>query len=82
MGGVLAILFGAIVVIGLNSLVRSDEDLLEPRNLIIVGVILVLGVGGLSLKAGQFALEGIGVSSVIGILLNLMLPMTLHHSEH
>jgi uracil permease len=74
MGGILVVLFGTIVVIGLNSLVDSGEDLLQPRNLIIVAVILVLGVGGLSLKAGNFALEGIGLSSLIGVVLNLVLP--------
>lgn len=74
MGGILIILFGTIVVIGMNSIVRSNADLLEPRNLVIVAVILMLGVGGMSVKAGGFALEGIGLSSILGVLLNGLLP--------
>ena len=74
MGGILIVLFGTVVIVGMNSLVRSPEDLLQPRNIAIVAVILMLGVGGMSIKAGSFALEGIGLSSIIGVLLNLLLP--------
>lgn len=74
MGGILIILFGTIVVIGMNSMIQAGENLLQPRNLVIVSAILILGVGGMSLKTGVFALEGIGLSSIIGVLLNLLLP--------
>ncbi|MDJ0635644.1 MAG: uracil-xanthine permease family protein [Xenococcaceae cyanobacterium MO_188.B29] len=74
MGGILIVLFGTVVVIGMNSMIQTRADLLQPRNLVIVGAILILGVGGMSLKAGQFALEGIGLSSIVGVLLNLLLP--------
>ena len=77
MGGILVILFGTIVVVGINSLVRSGEDLMKPRNLAIVAVILVFGVGGMAIEAGKFALEGIGFSGVFGVLLNLILPEDL-----
>jgi len=74
MGGILIILFGTIVIIGMNSLVQSGQDLLQPRNLVIVAIILVFGVGGLTLEAGNFALEGIGLCGIVGVLLNLLLP--------
>ena len=74
MGGILIVLFGTIVVVGINSLVQAREDLLQPRNIAIIGAILVLGVGGMSFQAGLFALEGIGLSSIVGIVLNLILP--------
>jgi len=74
MGGILIILFGTIVVIGINSLVQSGQDLTQPRNLVIIAVILIFGVGGLSLQAGAFALEGIGLCGIVGVLLNLLLP--------
>ena len=77
MGGILTVLFGTIVVIGINTIMKSQENLLLPRNLIIVGVILVLGVGGMNLKAGAFALEGIGLCSIVGVLLNWLLPQDL-----
>ncbi|MBD0334564.1 MAG: uracil-xanthine permease [Cyanobacteria bacterium Co-bin13] len=74
MGGILVILFGTIVVIGINSLVQAGQDLTQPRNLVIVAIILIFGVGGLSLEAGAFALEGIGLCGLVGVLLNLLLP--------
>ena len=74
MGGIIVLLFGAIIVVGMNSLAKSGEELTEPRNLAIVGIILVTGVGGLSFSAGEFALEGIALAGVLGVLLNLVLP--------
>lgn len=68
------VLFGTIVVVGINSLVQSGSNLLQSRNMIIVGVILVLGAGNMSLTIGQFSLEGIGLSSLMGVLLNSVLP--------
>lgn len=49
--------------------------------MIIVAIILIFGVGGLSLKAGDFALEGIGLCGVVGVLLNLILPESLGDRE-
>lgn len=74
MGGILIVLFGTVVIVGMNSMIQTGEDLLLPRNIAVVGAILILGVGGMSVKAGEFALEGIGLSSIIGVLLNLLLP--------
>ena len=76
MGGILVVLFGTVVIVGMNTIVQSGEDLLQPRNIAIAGAILMLGVGGMSVKAGAFALEGIGLSSIIGVLLNLLLPQS------
>lgn len=74
MGGVLVILFGTIVVVGMQSLLRSRESLLQPRQLAIVSVILILGVGGMSITLGDFTFQGIGLAGIIGVLLNLLLP--------
>lgn len=74
MGGILILLFGAITVTGLNILVHTRTDLLKPRNMTIVGIILVIPVGGMSLGLGNFALEGIGLGGVAGLLLHLILP--------
>jgi len=70
MGGIMLLLFGAITVVGLNTLVKAGDDLTEARNLIIVAVILVFGIGGMSL----FTLGGIGLAGIVGVLLNLILP--------
>jgi len=74
MGGILLLLFGSITVVGLNSLMSSKDDLMKPRNLTIVAMILVLGIGGMSISIGNFALGGIGLAGVVGIVLNIILP--------
>ena len=74
MGGILVLLFGAITVIGLSSLMAAKDDLTRPRNLIIISMILVLGIGGMEIPIGNFALGGIGLAGVVGVLLNLFLP--------
>lgn len=74
MGGIMLLLFGAITVVGLNTLVRAKEDLTEPRNLAIVSLILVMGIGGMSFSAGAFTVKGIGLAGILGVLLNLVLP--------
>ncbi len=70
MGGILCLLFGSIAVVGLNTLIRHQVDLSEARNLVIVGVTLVFGIGGMVL--GQ--MEGIALCAVVAIALNLVLP--------
>lgn len=74
MGGILVILFGSIVVVGMNSLVKAQTDLTAPRNLVIAAVVLVFGVGGMLFQFGEFSLEGIGLAGVAGVVLNLFLP--------
>ncbi len=74
MGGIMILLFGMITVVGINTLVKSGQDLMTPRNLIIVAVILVCGIGGMKFTAGSFAIEKIGLAGVLGILLNIILP--------
>ncbi len=70
MGGILCLLFGSIAVVGLNTLIRNQVDLSESRNLVIVAVTLVFGIGGMVIGH----LEGIALSAVVAILLNLLLP--------
>jgi uracil permease len=74
MGGIMLLLFGAIMVVGLNTLVKAGEDLMEPRNMAIVALILVFGIGGMSFSAGDFTLKGIGLAGILGVFLNLVLP--------
>ena len=74
MGGIMILLFGAITVVGLNTLVQSGENLMEPRNLAIVALIIIFGMGGMSFHIGSFKLGGIGLAAVTGVVLNLILP--------
>lgn len=74
MGGILCLLFGSIAVVGLNTLIRHQVDLSEARNLVIVSVTLVFGIGGMVIGSGDVALKGISLCGVVAILLNLLLP--------
>lgn len=74
MGGIMILLFGAIAVIGISTLVRAGTDLMQPRNLTIVAVILVFGIGGMSFDLAIVKLGGIGLAGIVGVLLNLILP--------
>ncbi len=74
MGGIMLLLFGAITVVGLNTLVKAGDDLTNPRNLAIVALILVFGIGGMTFSVNEFTLKGIGLAGIIGVLLNLVLP--------
>ena len=78
MGGILIILFGAIMSVGMNSLVQAKVNLLDPRNLIIVATILVFGVGAYTLEfSGGFQFGGIALAGVVGVVLNWLLPETV-----
>ncbi|MEH6473127.1 MAG: uracil-xanthine permease family protein [Halopseudomonas sp.] len=74
MGGIMTLLFGAIAAIGLNTLVKEGKDLTEPRNLVIVSLTLVFGIGGMQIGVGEFTLKGIALSAILAIVLNLVLP--------
>lgn len=75
MGGIMVLLFGAIMVVGMNTLVKAGNDLMLPRNLAIVAIIVIFGVGGMSLPFGaEFRLGGIGLAGIVGVVLNLVLP--------
>ncbi len=75
MGGIMILLFGMITVVGINTLVKSGKDLTTPRNLVIVAVILVAGLGGMKFTAGSFVIEKIGLAGILGLILNLILPL-------
>jgi uracil permease len=74
MGGIMVLLFGAIASIGMGSLIRAKVDLTVPRNMAIVAVTLVFGIGGMVFNFGEFAMQGIGLSAIVAILLNVVLP--------
>lgn len=74
MGGIMVLLFGSIAGIGLKTIMDARVDLSSPRNLCIVSVTLVTGIGGLGLTVGSFSLHGISLCGVLAVLLNLILP--------
>ncbi|MGI6814966.1 uracil-xanthine permease family protein [Bacteroides sp. KG123] len=76
LGGIMLLLFGTIASVGVQNLIQHKVDMNETRNVIIVSVTLTMGIGGAVLSADNFALSGIGLSAVVGVLLNLLLPKT------
>ncbi|NHC05330.1 uracil-xanthine permease family protein [Azonexus fungiphilus] len=74
MGGIMVLLFGSIAGIGLKTLLDAKVNLSSARNLCIVSVTLVTGIGGLGVTIGSFSLQGISLCGVLAVLLNLLLP--------
>jgi len=74
MGGILVLLFGSIAGVGMNILVKSQTDLTEQRNLVIVATTLVFGIGGMSIGNADWSLQGIALCGIVAIILNLVLP--------
>lgn len=75
LGGVSILLFGIIASSGLRMLVDHKIDFGNQRNLVIVSVILILGIGGASIKFNDtFQIEGMALAAIVGVLLNLLLP--------
>ncbi len=70
MGGVCIALYGFIAVSGLKMI--QGVDLGDNRNLFTVSVILIAGVGGMSLKFGQVTVTEVACALILGILVNVL----------
>ncbi|NAX47870.1 uracil permease [Photobacterium halotolerans] len=81
MGGIMILLFGSIATVGLNTLIKHQVDLHKSRNLVIVAVTLVFGIGGMAFGIGEFSLQGISLCGIVAIVLNLVLPKDLGESK-
>lgn len=74
LGGIMLLLFGTIASVGIQNLIQHKVNLNHTRNTIIISVTLTIGIGGAILTYGNFAMSGIGLSAIVGVLLNLVLP--------
>jgi uracil permease len=78
MGGISLLLFGLIASSGLRLLVDSGIDYSHSRNLILSSVVLVVGIGmetgGFTIPLGNYTIPGMALATVLGIVLNLILP--------
>lgn len=70
MGGVCVALYGFIAVSGLKMI--QKVDLGDNRNLFVVSVILIAGIGGLSLKFGKIVLTKVACALILGIVTNVL----------
>ena len=76
-GGVSLVLYGMISAVGVRNIVENKVDFTKSRNVIIAALILVLAIGityGGSIQLGVGSLSGLAVASIVGILLNAILP--------
>jgi len=70
MGGVCVALYGFIAVSGLKMI--QGVDLNDNRNLFVVSVILIAGVGGMTLNFGSVTVTEVACALILGILVNLL----------
>jgi len=71
MGGVCIALYGFIAVSGLKMIQKVDLE--KNKNLFVVSVILIAGVGGFALKFGDVTITEVACALILGILTNLIL---------
>lgn len=74
MGGILILMFGSIASVGMNTLIKAQVDLHAQRNLVIVAVTLIFGIGGMVMGNGDFTLQGISLCGLVAVFLNQVLP--------
>ena len=77
-GGVSLILYGMISAVGVRNVVENQVNFSNSRNVIVAALILVLAIGinysvG-SIKIGIVSLSGLAVASIVGIIVNAILP--------
>ncbi len=77
-GGVSLILYGMISAVGVRNVVENQVNFSNTRNVIVAALILVLAIGinysvG-SIKIGIVSLSGLAVASIVGIIVNAILP--------
>ena len=70
MGGVCVALYGFIAVSGLKMIQKTDLD--DNRNLFVVSVILIAGIGGLIISFRHISLTAVASALILGILVNLL----------
>lgn len=70
MGGVCITLYGFIAVSGLKMI--QEVDLGNNKNLFVVSVILIAGIGGLTLNFGKVTITSVACALILGIITNVL----------
>ncbi len=73
-GGISFLLFGTIATSGVSVMINNHIDLGKKRNLMIASSVMVIGIGNAYLQLGEFQFTGLAFATVLGIVLNLVLP--------
>ena len=71
MGGVCITLYGFIAVSGLKMIQKVDLE--DHANLFTVSVILITGIGGMSMAIGKVVITSIACALILGIIMNIIL---------
>lgn len=79
MGGVCVALYGFIAVSGLKMI--QKVDLGQNKNLFVVSVILIAGIGGFSLTIGKVTITTIACALILGIITNLIVGKSKEESS-
>lgn len=78
LGGISLLLFGMIALNGIKILIHGKVNLEDPKNLIIITTMLILGVGGATFKfsigSQMIQLQSLAVAAVLGICMSLCIP--------
>ena len=89
-GGVSLVLYGMISAVGIRNLVENKVNFVNTRNILITALILVLSigiaysdVGAIVIAIGDvtISLSGLAVGSIVGIVLNIILPGKTGYGE-
>ena len=70
MGGVCITLYGFIAVSGLKML--QPVDLNDNRNLFTASVILIAGIGGMTMNIGSVTLTEVACALILGVIVNIL----------
>ena len=54
-------------------LIHNQVDLDDTKNLLLVGVPLAIGLSGIAIGGTTFALSGVALALIAGVVLNLIL---------
>ncbi len=79
MGGVCISLYGFIAVSGLKMI--QQVDLNQNKNLFVVAVILITGIGGLTLTFGKITITSIACALILGIITNIVTSKAKEEQE-
>ena len=71
MGGVCITLYGFIAVSGLKMIQKIDLE--DNSNLFTVSVILISGIGGMTMAIGKVTITTIACALILGIITNVLL---------
>lgn len=73
-GGMSIVLFGMIAAIGIRTMAEAHVDFTSSRNLLILSITLVVGIGVTIPVSEGFTVSGVALAAFVGIILNAVLP--------